>query len=216
MGPKLPPTPPVMACAPKLGPGEKTSMDPPKAQVRPTAPWRRADAKTPMTPAPGLKREKPLGPPVAKPAKVAKTEQAVENEVREYMQKRGFGAATLTPDQLRLAAQAWHAYREKFFHAEGRWRPRDGHIDGGRFGESGGQHKLFNAKLRAAKAKGPAAHKAFMNEEGYAYYAKRNAAKQLAATAKANQEAKAKANLQEKASSSASSSASSGGPWFPI
>ena len=192
-------------------------MDPPKAHVRPTAPWRRADAKTPMTPAPGLKREKPLGPPVAKPAKVAKTEQAVENEVRECMQKRGFDTATLTPDQLRLAAQAWHAYREKFFHAEGgRWRPRDGHIDGGRFGEAGGKHKVFNEKLRAAKAKGKAAFKTFMNEEGYAYYEARNAAKALAEAAKANQEAKAKANLQEKASSSASSSASSGGPWFPI
>ena len=137
MGPKPPSTPPAMACAPTPGPGAKTSMHPPKAQVRPTAPWRRADAKTPMTPAPGLKREKPMGPPVAKPAKVAKTEQAVENEVRECMQKRGFDTATLTPDQLRLAAQAWHSYREKFFHTdEGRWRPREGHIDGGRFGES--------------------------------------------------------------------------------
>jgi peptidoglycan hydrolase CwlO-like protein len=70
--------------------------------------------------------------------------------------------------------------------------------------------------LRAAKAKGKAEYKAFMNEEGYAYYDARNAAKKLAEAAKANEEAKAKANLQEKASSSASSSASSGGPWFPI
>ena len=158
-----------------------------------------------------------MGPPDAKPAKVAKTEQAVENEVRDYMQQRGFDCATLMPDQLYQAAQAWHSYREKFFHTdEGRWWPREGHIDGGRFGESGGQHKLFNAKLRAAKAKGKAAFKTFMNEEGYAYYEARNAAKALAEAAKANEEAKAKANLQEKASSSASSSASSGGPWFPL
>ena len=59
---------------------------------------------------------------------------------------------TMSAADLQKAHEAWAAHRNEHFHQDGRMRAS------GRRGDSGGVDKAFNARLRAAKAKGKDAY----------------------------------------------------------